>query len=190
MQISNDSEDIKKQFLSGLKGDRAAYQTALLLLSNRIRAYVNNKLGRFHSQCDIEDVVQNILIAIHEKRWTYDTKRELMPWVFGISKYKVLQFIRSCRRRSAVITNFEVDTNHELENTIKIDQEYFENFSKTDLNLLLSRLSKEQREAVQLTKIKGLSFSEAADQAGVSLSAMKVRVHRAMKRLEQEAKEI
>ena len=49
----------------------------------------------------IEDAVQDVLLAIHEKRHTYDPKRSLAPWLAAIARYKWIDRLRSLKSEAA-----------------------------------------------------------------------------------------
>lgn len=178
-----ESDQIKDQFIAGLDGDRASYERVLRTLAELVRVYVRRRLSSSYSDSDVEDVVQTILIAIHDKRATYERVRPLLPWVYGISKYKLLQFLRADGRRRAVVADVDLDDLPESYQVAPMDQ----TAAGLDVSTMLDTLSEEQKEALQLTKLQGLSVQDAAQHAGVSLSAMKVRVHRALKRLQKMA---
>lgn len=182
---TGNSEQIKEQFVAGLEGDGAAYEQALRALSDVLRAYIRKRLAPYGLESDVEDIVQNALIAIHDKRATYERTRLLMPWVYGISKYKLLQHLRADGRRRSIISDIQVET---VPESFQVDETQ-EPSAAQDVSIMLDALSPEQRQAIDLTKLKGLSIKEAASHAGTSVSSMKVRVHRAMKRLQKRTEE-
>ena len=64
-----------------------------------------------------------------------------------------------------------------------IDETNEDAFAEQDVNVLLNTLPAPQRRAIELTRIQGLSMAEASNQTGISVSALKVHVHRGLKRL-------
>jgi RNA polymerase sigma-70 factor (ECF subfamily) len=52
-----------------------------------------------------------------------------------------------------------------------------------DLETLLGALPQAQRKAIEMTKLEGLTMAEASARSGASVSALKVQVHRGLKRL-------
>lgn len=175
---THDFEQIQNLFVEGLDGDRAAYEAALSALAPYVRAYLRRRLIPAHLERDLEDIVQTVLISVHNKRATYERTLPLMPWVFGVAKYKLLQYLRSTSRRRAVFSDQALDTVSEP--TLYTDPSV-----RPDVARMMNTLNPEQYDAIRLTKLEGLSMQDAADQSGVSLSAMKLRVHRAMRRLKK-----
>ena len=49
---------------------------------------------------EMEDVVQDILIAVHLKRQTWDDSRPIGPWIAGIARYKLIDALRRRGRRT------------------------------------------------------------------------------------------
>lgn len=177
-----DEEQLKRRLIAGLDGDRRAYHSALEAISELIHRVVGRQLGRGSLAHEAEDVVQDIVIAIHERRDTYDRTRPLMPWVYAITRYKLLNHLRASRhRRSHVPLEDEA---HAL--VADVPGEDFAAAGQ-EIRGLLDALPVGQREAVVLTKIQGRSLAEAAERTGLTEGAIKVRVHRAMAALRKLA---
>jgi RNA polymerase sigma-70 factor (ECF subfamily) len=121
--------------------------------------------------------VQESLLAIHNKRQTYDAKHPLTAWVHAIAKYKYVDLLR--RRESRDMITDPLDD--EIDFLSSTDSEAAE--AKRDLGKLLDQLPDRQRLPIVHTKLEGLSVSEAAQLTGMSESAVKVGVHRGMKAL-------
>lgn len=159
--------------LAGLGGDKAAYARLLAQLSGHLRAYFVRRVGQ-----DAEDLVQETLIAIHTKRATYDPSLPFTAWVHGIARYKLIDQWRRDRRRPTVT----LDDAGEL-----FAEESEEAVSaKRDVEKLLARLPSQKRELVRAIKLEGRSIAEEAAARGMSETALKVTVHRAVRSLGQE----
>jgi RNA polymerase sigma-70 factor (ECF subfamily) len=177
-----DEEQLKQRLIAGLDGDRRAYHDALRAISELVYRVVGRQLGRSSLAHEAEDVVQDIVIAIHERRDTYDRTRPLMPWVYAITRYKLLNHLRASRhRRSHVPLEHEA---HAL--IVDVPGEAFAAAGQ-EVRGLLASLPAGQREALVLTKIQGRSLAEAAERTGITEGAIKVRVHRAMAALRKLA---
>ena len=151
-------------------GDRAAYRQFLAEAAGRIRAQLARKIG---SDSELEDVLQEALIAIHEKRHTLDAGRPVGPWMYAIANYKLVDHWRR-RGRGRLVLDDEAD--------MAVDAE---SFAGMDIAVLLDRLPEAQAEAIRLTHIEGLTNREAAGRVGIGVSAMKLRVHRGMLELKR-----
>jgi RNA polymerase sigma-70 factor (ECF subfamily) len=169
--------ELKALMLAGLDGDSAAYRALLHRLSGRLRAYYRGRLGRIgRTATEVEDLVQEALIAIHLRRFTYQSDQPLMPWVHAIARYKLIDHLRATR---ASLADVPIDDTEAM--TVEEDQRAAE--SAYDLQRLLSRLPDRMRNAIQSVKLEGLSVSEAATRCNMSESAVKISVFRGLKRL-------
>src|SRR5450759_2967902 len=169
--------DLRALMRARLRGDAAAYRTLLSRLSANLRAYYKGKLARIgRSATEAEDLMQEVLMAIHTRRHTYDPAEPLMPWVYAIARYKLIDHLR--RTRASM-----VDLPIEDAEEIMAQDDYVGTESANDLTRLLSRLPDKMRRAIQSVKLDGLSVAEAASRCGMSESAVKVNVHRGLKAL-------
>lgn len=161
--------------MQGLAGDNAAYQVFLTELSAHLRAFLRRRLVRLPDE--IEDLVQESLLAVHNQRHTYDPAQPLSAWVQAIARYKLVDLLR--RRAAHEQLNDPLD--EEMELFTQADSDAAE--ARRDLNKLLAELPDQQRLPIVHTKLEGLSVKEAADLSGMSESAIKVGVHRGLKAL-------
>lgn len=166
---------LRAGFLGARNGDSVAYSACLSALSGNLRAYFRNKLQRVPDE--IEDLVQETLIALHNQRHTYDPDQPFTAWAYAIARYKLVDRYRQFGRQDA--QNETLDEVHEL--TIGYDDNAHE--ARRDVNKLLDTLPEKQRVPIQLVKIEGLSVAEASAQTGQSESAIKVNIHRGLKAL-------
>jgi RNA polymerase sigma-70 factor (ECF subfamily) len=172
----NDFESgLKPLWLRAQSGDETAYREVLGEIARQLRRYLSRRMTNVPD--DVEDLVQETLLAIHLQRGTYDPGFPLAAWVTAIAKHKLIDLWRRRGRRESF--NQAIDAVAETE--LIAPQDGFE--AHTDLESLLKELPAAQRQAIRLTKIEGLSVSEASMKTGVSESAIKVQVHRGLKRL-------
>jgi RNA polymerase sigma-70 factor (ECF subfamily) len=163
--------------VSAQVGHESDYRVLLTEMSEVINRYLRSRFGHHHF---IEDCVQETLVAIHQARHTYDSRRPFRPWMFAIVRYKAIDTLR--RQRSHQNTLERHRQNLEV-NAQVTGSDHPENGMVR--GRLLESLSPQYREAITLTKINGLSIAEAARQLSISEGALKVRVHRAMGRLKR-----
>ncbi len=168
-------ERLKDLFARGLAGNNAAYQTFLGELSSHLRAFLRKRLIRLPDE--VEDLVQEALLAVHNQRHTYDPSQPLSAWVQAIARYKLVDLFR--RRAIYEQRNDTLDDGMDLFSSA--DAEAAE--ARRDLNKLLADLPDHFRLPIMHTKLEGLSVREAADVSGMSESAIKVGVHRGLKAL-------
>jgi RNA polymerase sigma-70 factor (ECF subfamily) len=168
-----DEAKLKALMIASLEGHARAYQALLRLSAERLRAYFRRRLpGR---DADVEDLVQETLIAIHRKQASYDTALPFTAWLHGIARYRLIDFLRRDYRRASLPLDVEFDgaDNGAVDAIL----------AELDVTNLLARLSTRQAGAIRLTRIEGLSVREAAQVSGQSEPSIKVNVHRGIGRL-------
>ena len=79
-------ERLRGPWLAALGGDAAAYESSLRELAAMLRGYYRRRLASLPDE--VEDLVQETLIAVHNQRHTYDPGQPLTAWVHAIAKYK------------------------------------------------------------------------------------------------------
>lgn len=170
---------------SAQNGDAAAYASLLKEVAPMLRSGVRGR-NRALQAADIEDLVQDILLSLHAVRATYDPGRPFIPWLFAIAHNRMVDGARRYARRAthevavgelpeAAVT-FAGDPTNRVE-TYK-DPEA--------LRQAIKDLPPAQREAVEMLKIRELSLKEASAATGMSIAALKVSVHRAIKSLRRK----
>lgn len=169
----NTEAELRALMVAALAGDGNAHHALLSRLAVKLRSFFGRRLGR--DAADIEDLVQEVLIAVHTRRDTYDATRPFTSWVYAIAHYKLADCLRRSSRRESV----PLDDSMELFGADESEKRS----AQTDLAKILAMLPEAQRLAIQLTRIDGLSTSEASQRCGQSESLIKVNVHRGMKRL-------
>ena len=170
----SDAEDaLRRLMVCALDGDRVAYAALLTTLRGYLATYFERRLRT--APGDVEDLVQDTLLTLHEKRHTYDRGQLLTPWVFAIARYKLLNHLRRTGRRASVPID-EANELPDLHNPV-------EGAIRHDLARLLGWLAPRQRRLVEATKVTGHSVAEVADRMGMTPGAVKASVHRSLKDL-------
>lgn len=126
---------------------------------------------------DVEDLVQETLLAVHNQRHTYDPAQPLTAWIHAIARYKLVDLLR--RRAGREVLNEPLD--EDLEVFAVSDVEAAD--VRRDLDQLLAQLPDRQRLPIVHMKLEGLTVAQAARACGMSESAVKVGVHRDLKAL-------
>ena len=172
----NDFESgLKPLWLRAQSGDDVAYREALRRIATRLRGYLRRRMLNLPDE--VEDLVQESLLAVHLQRGTYDPTLPVSAWVTAIARHKLVDLWRRRGRREALHDVLDDVDEHALVAHQQDGQ------ASRDLDKLLQDLPAVQRQAILLTKVEGLSITEAAAQTGASESAIKVQVHRGLKRL-------
>jgi RNA polymerase sigma-70 factor (ECF subfamily) len=166
---------VRSQFAAGLNGDMAAYHAALKELAVLLRGFLRGRLSRLPDE--VEDLVQETLLAIHNQRHTYDAALPLTAWVHAIARYKLIDFLRRRAGREALHEPLDDDL------AVFAHSEHESADARRDLAGLLETLPDRHRLPIVHVKIEGLSVAEAAQRTGMSESAVKVGIHRGLKAL-------
>lgn len=166
---------LRELLVLGLYGDSVAYHGFLKALSAHLRAYFRKRL--FQRPDEVEDLVQDTLLAVHNQRHTYRSDQPLTAWVHAIARYKLVDMLRARSSREALTDPLD----DELEVFATSDTDAAD--AKRDLDKLLGTLPDKQRLPIVHVKVEGLSVVEAARLTGMSESAIKIGVHRGMKAL-------
>lgn len=169
-QYVEDEKRWSSLMASAQAGNERDYRQLLGELSELVSRYLYSRLGGYDF---VEDCVQEVLIAVHEARHTYDGRRPFRPWLFAIVRYKSIDAIRRAKVPGREVSGQQTATEPL---TAGPDEEL-------GSDTLLAQLPASLRQPLELTKILGLSTAEAAARLEISETALKVRVHRAVKRL-------
>jgi RNA polymerase sigma-70 factor (ECF subfamily) len=156
-------------------GDAAAYERLLRELAPVLRSFVSRRLAAHDAR---EDVVQNALLAIHRSRHTYRPERPFGPWWRAVARNAVIDTLRAGQRRG----RREV-VSDALDEVAAVPAPEPAPVPDPALGRALASLPESQRQAVELVYVQELSVAEAAERAGVTPGALKVRVHRGLRAL-------
>ena len=159
-----------------LAGDNGAYRQFLRHCASRLRAYFRRRL--LADAADIEDLVQETLLAIHNSRHTFRTDEPVTVWLHAIARYKLVDDLRSRAVRRPIDLPLDEDAADALVDAAPVAAE-----ARRDLLVLLETLPERMRQPIVHVKLEGLSVAETAARTGMSESAVKVGIHRGLKRL-------
>ena len=173
--MSTIEDRLRDLLVCGLAGDASSYHAFLKELSTHLRAFLKRRLSRLPDE--VEDLVQETLLAVHNQRHTYDAGQPLTAWVHAIARYKLIDLLRRRAGRDAL--------NDPLDDELAVFAESATEAAdaRRDLGKLLECLPDRQRRPIIHMKLQGLSVVEVARLTGMSESAVKVGVHRGLKAL-------
>lgn len=183
----NDEQQWSVWMAQAQDGDREAYQRLLGAIVPSLRAIVGK---RVNDPDRAEDVVQEILLSIHQNRHTYDPDMPFGPWMGTIAHRRTMDWLRKHYRRAE--QELLVDEYPETFSPGGANEEEDDVLAFDDLDRLhqaLERLPSGQRQAVELLKLKEMSLKEASEASGMSVAALKVAMHRALKSLRADMTE-
>jgi RNA polymerase sigma-70 factor (ECF subfamily) len=145
----------------------------------RLRAYV----GRRVRSADVDDIVQKVFLEIHRGLPRLRRRDRVAAWVFRTAHNAVVDHYRSPARRREVASGGTTDLEPALAGAAPDDAYDGPGSAATCLRPVLTTLRTPDRDAIEAVELRGLTQKEAAERAGLSLTAMKARVQRARRRL-------
>ena len=170
-------EDLEMQlrplFLAALAGDGAAYRRFLDIIGERLRGHLRHMLARAgrREPSEVEDVLQEVLLALHLSRHTYDPTSPVTAWAHAIARYKLVDHLRRTGRHAG---------------NRPLDDEAFQFAdrpaipaaeARLDLDRAMASLPERTRLLIDRVRLQGTSVAEAASAAGMTESAAKVAIH-------------
>lgn len=150
-------------------GDRQAYATLLAECQKWLKRFYARRIVPHQ----IDDLVQDTLLSLHQKIASYDPARPFLPWLAAIARYRWVDQLRKVYRADE--TDF--DESFAAENSEPAI------VARISLDRMFSYLPPAQARVIELVKIKGLTISEASHASGQSESLVKVNIHRGLKKL-------
>lgn len=170
-----DEAELSRMLRAALAGDERAYRVFLARVAALVRGVTRRNAGGM----EIEDIVQETLLAIHLKRHTWRTDAPVRPWVFAIARYKLIDALRRRGRR------MEVDIADYADRLAEPEAE--RGAGSAEIQRALSRLPEGQRRVVSAVSVDGLSIAETALKLSMNEGAVRVALHRGLKAIAREA---
>lgn len=164
-------------------GDAAAYRVLLDDVAGRMRRLVRRR-APWLQPSDVEDLVQDILLSLHQSRSTWDPERPFLPWIVAVARSRLADNARRYVRRTSIdvaVTDLaetfcDMRTNTNAENVVNL----------LSVQKAMQGLTKTEKQAVDLLRLREMTLAEAAAASGSTIAALKVAMHRA--KLKMKAK--
>ena len=161
---------------AAMAGDEAVYRRLLEEIGRTVRGMARAAFQRARlGDADVEDAVQETLLAIHLKRHTWDPSQRLRPWVNAIARHKIIDVMRKRGAR-------RVEPIEDFEDLLPAPQEE-DASALSDARKLVEQLPQRQRDIVQSISLDGQSIAATAKRLSMSEVAVRVALHRALKSL-------
>lgn len=165
---------------SAQQGDAVAYRTLLNDVAGRMRRLVRRRAPWLKPE-DVEDLVQDILLSLHHARGSWDPARPFLPWIVAIARARLADHARRYARRAAIDfatvdlaeTFCDIPTNTGAENVVNL----------LSVRKVMEGLTPKEKQAVDLLRLREMTLSEAAEASGSTVAALKVAIHRAMRKM-------
>lgn len=177
-----DEAELKALFVSALAGDNGAYERFLSRAAGRARVFLARRLVQRPG--DVEDLVQETLLAVHNHRATWRAAEPVTPWLLAITRYKMIDALRTAAWRRGADVPLGTDSAFDaLHGESLADPDAGAAEARRDLGVLMRALPERFAAAIVAVKIEGLSVAETAARLGISEASVKVTVHRGLKLL-------
>ena len=176
LQSDKREEAWAAQMRAALAGDEAVYRRLLAEFGRAIRPAIRGAFSRSRvGDADLEDVVQETLLAIHLKRQTFDPAQRVTPWVMAIARHKAIDAMRRRGvRRAEPIEDFE---------GVLAAPEEPDPHQRSDVERLMETLTPRARDIVRAISLEEQSITATATRLGMTEVAVRVALHRALKSL-------
>lgn len=155
-------------------GDGRAYTTFLRTITPVLRGVVRAK-GAVLGEAVCEEVLQEVLLAVHLKRHTWQAGSPVRPWLYAIARYKVVDAFRS---RGARIEVPIEDFTEVLPADAAPDPT-----EASDMARMIGLLDDRAGRLVRMIGLEGASVAEAGQALKMTEGAVRVALHRAFKTL-------
>ena len=162
------------------RGEAVAYERMLKEVAAALRRSLASRLVRAGLGAhEAEDLVQEILIGLHGKRHTWDSARPFLPWLHAITRYKLIDFTR--HRRCETTRRVDLP----LEDWLEIVEAPADDASRStvEVDRHLAVLPVSQRKIVRAIAVEGASVRDVSLRFATSEGAVRVTIHRAIRRL-------
>jgi RNA polymerase sigma-70 factor (ECF subfamily) len=154
-------------------GDDTAYHRLLKAVTPVLRAAARRGLTRAGQPADqAEDIVQDILFALHLKRHTWNPEAPFAPWLFAIARNKLIDALR--RRGRRVFVNID-----DFAETLPGDQAE-DTLPAGEVAAHLNTLPQRQRDVLQSIAVESASIKETAAKLSMTEGAVRVALHRGL----------
>ncbi|MFY9351769.1 MAG: sigma-70 family RNA polymerase sigma factor [Sphingobium sp.] len=165
-------QQLRLWMIGGLEGDANAHAMLLRALVPLLQSFYRRRMsGR---PDDIEDLVQETLMAVHVRRATYDRDRPFTGWLFAVARYKMIDHFRRSRIHCTVEDVADILVSEGFEDAVS---------ARMDVDRLLADLPPKQADAIRGTHVDGNSIADHARRMGIGESDVKISVHRGLKAL-------
>ncbi|MCM5555616.1 sigma-70 family RNA polymerase sigma factor [Pleomorphomonas sp. NRK KF1] len=176
MNHSAREEEWAAWMCAAMAGDTMAYHRFLKAVTPYLRSIASRRCAQYGAPpSEVEDVVQEVLLAVHLKRGTWDVSRPVGPWLSSIVRNKLID---SLRRRGRHVS---IPIDDVMETLEAIPQA--EAGESIDVDRMVESLRDPQREIVRSISLGGAGIRETAERLQMTEGAVRVALHRALKGL-------
>lgn len=176
MNYSAREEEWAAWMRSAVAGNASAYDRFLKAVTPYLRSIARRRCDQFGTPpSEVEDVVQEVLLAVHLKRGTWDLSRPIGPWLSTVVRNKLIDSLRKHGSHASVPIEDVMET---------LEADHHENGAdRIDVDRMLGCLRASQREIVMSISLGGAGIRETAERLRMTEGAVRVALHRALRGL-------
>lgn len=172
-------EQEKAWVAAALAGERAAFAALVDAYKNPVYNLCYRMLG---TSTEAEDAAQEVFVRLYRRLHTYDASRKLSSWVLSIASHYCIDVLR--RRRLQTVDIEEMPPWQPLVSSQPLPEAHLLNAEReARIQALLAQLEPHYRAPLIMHYWNDMSYEEICAATGLSLSALKSRLHRARHRL-------
>lgn len=159
------------------RGDEAAFGELYDALAPRLLGFLRKAT---RDACAAEDLMQLTLLHMHRARGSFISGAPVLPWAFAIARRLMTDHARRRRVEQRLFSEAAADDDRmAYEPTAAADDVLHARRLEVRLRQRIEALPELQRTAYRLLQQEGLSLKSAAEVLGTSVTAVKLRAHRA-----------
>ena len=166
-------------------GDQEALEALFNLYSPKLYNVTHRILG---DVADTQEIIQDVFWTAYRKAKTFRGNSQFSTWLYRLTINAALGRIRRSKKNKEVeyeefLPKFQEDGHHLVRPVVDWSNTLDENYAKQELRQLLKealdQLKPIDKSVVVLSDLQGMSDKEIAATLGVTVSAVKTRLHRA-----------
>ena len=165
------------------KKDEEAFQTLMDRYQNRVYRLAKNFV---RSERDVEEILQDVFLTVYDKLASFEARSSFSTWLYRIAVNASLMKLREKKKENSVISLEEIEHSIDNHRAEKLGQwlgdPEKEAISKESIKVIakaLEDLPEEYRLVAILRDVEGLTNQEISEILGITLPAVKSRLHRA-----------
>ncbi len=172
--MTQDTDDWGLLLSAAQQGDSRAYARFLRVVTPVLRGIVRSR-GAALGDSTCEDVLQEVLLALHLKRHTWQQGSPVRPWLYAITRYKVVDAFRARGRR--------IDLPIEDFADLLPADAGEDPTTAADVSKMIGMLDPRAARIVRHVGLEGDSIAETGAKLTMTEGAVRVALHRALKQL-------
>ena len=169
-----------------LDGDDTAFSALVKKYQRSVHALAWRKIGDFHIA---EDITQDAFLKAYQRLSTLKEPQSFASWLYVITANHCKAWLR---KKRTWIQSLEDTSSAQLEKAtysghiIAENERMTEDTQREVVKKLLEKLQESDRTVITLYYLGGMTYEEISNFLGVSVGAIKSRLHRARQRLKKE----